>query len=160
VRATVAAIDPQLPVVQMRSMADQAKRSLVLERATAAIAGGLGLVAGVLAAIGLYGVLGYAVDARRRELALRSVLGAAPAELGRWVVAHAAPPVAIGLAVGLAAALAGGKLLSSLLFGVEARDPVTFVVVGVGLLAVALAAAAVPTSRALAIEPAHALREE
>ncbi len=160
VRRTVAAADPQLPVVDLFSMATQVKRSLALERATASLAGGLGLVAVVLAAIGLYGVLGYAVDSRRRELALRSVLGAEPSLLGRWVVAHAAPPVLAGLATGLIVAFAGGRLLAGLLFGVEARDPLTFAGVAVGLIAVALVAAAVPTSRALATEPALALRDE
>jgi predicted permease len=160
VRRTVAALDPQLPLVDLHSLATQVARSLALERSTAAIAAVLGGVAALLAAIGLYGVLAYAVDARRRELALRAVLGAGPRRLGGWVVAHAAPPVAAGLAVGLAAAFAGGRLLAGLLYGVAARDPVTFGGVAAGLVAVAIAAAAVPTARALAIEPAHALREE
>lgn len=160
VRRTVSALDPQLPIVNLHTMATQVKRSLMLERSTAAIAGGLGFVAAILSAIGLYGVLGYAVDSRRRELALRAVLGAEPSSLGRWVIAHAAPPVAIGLAAGLGVALAAGQLLSGLLYGVVPRDPVTFGGVSLGLLLVALLAAAVPTMRALGVQPAIALRDE
>jgi predicted permease len=160
VRRTISAIDPQLPLVDLHTLESQARRSLALERSTAGIAAGLGGVAALLAAIGLYGVLGYAVDARRRELALRAVLGAAPTELGRWVVAHAAPPVLGGLAVGLAAALAAGRLLGGLLFGIAPRDPTTFALVGLGVVVVATLAAAAPAARALGIEPAHALREE
>jgi putative ABC transport system permease protein len=160
VRPTLAAHQTPHPGAPHPSKGEQPKRARARERATAAIAASLGAIAALLAAIGLYGVLGYAVDARRRELALRAVLGAEPASLGRWVIAHAAPPVAIGMAIGLAVAFAGGRLLAGLLFGVAARDPVTFGGVALGLVAVAAAAAAVPTARALGIEPAHALREE
>jgi len=159
-RRKVAEVAPGLPVVELRTLEEQARRSLRVERITASLASALGGLAALLAAIGLYGILAYTVDARRRELALRSALGAAPAELGRWVIAHAAVPVVAGLAVGVAAALGASGILEKLLFGIAPRDPATFGAVVAGLLAVALAAALVPTRRALAIEPASALREE
>jgi predicted permease len=159
-RRRVAEVAPGLPVVELRTLAAQARRSLRVERITASLASGLGILAALLAAIGLYGVLAYAVDARRRELALRAALGAAPGELGRWVLGHAAAPVAAGLAIGVAAAFGASGVLEKLLFGIAPRDPATFAAVVGGLLAVALAAALVPARRALAIEPAAALREE
>ncbi|HLF57456.1 MAG TPA: ABC transporter permease, partial [Thermoanaerobaculia bacterium] len=126
-RRKVAEVAPGLPVVELRTLEEQARRSLRVERITASLA---------------------------------SALGAAPAELGRWVIAHAAVPVVAGLAVGVAAALGASGILEKLLFGIAPRDPATFGAVVAGLLAVALAAALVPTRRALAIEPASALREE
>ncbi len=160
VRRAIAEIDPQLPVVDLRPLAAQARRSLALERQTATIASGLGLTAALLAAIGLYGVLAYLVDARRRELALRSALGAAPVDLARWVAAQAASPVGIGLVAGLAAALAGGRLLAGLLFAVSPYDPLSFGAVAVGVAALATTASLVPARRALGVEPAQALRQE
>jgi predicted permease len=160
VRRVVAALDPQLPVINLRPLAEQARRSLELERQTATIASGLGATAALLAAIGLYGVLAYLVDARRRELALRSALGAAPRDLVRWVAGQAVSPVGIGLAVGLAAALAGGRLLAGLLFGVSPYDPISFAGVAIGVCGVAATASLVPARRALGVEPANALRQE
>jgi predicted permease len=160
VRQRVAELAPGIPVVEMRTLADQAKRSLRLERLTASVASALGTLAAALAAIGLYGVLAYAVDSRRRELALRAALGAAPRALSAWVVAHAALPVGIGLAAGAAVALAAGGRVGKLLYGVAPRDPATLAGVVAGLLAIATVAAAVPARRALAVEPAAALREE
>jgi predicted permease len=159
-RRKVAEVAPGLPVVELRTLSAQARRTLQVERVTASLASGLGILAALLAAVGLYGVLAYAVDARRRELALREALGAAPGRLGRWVLAHAATPVLAGLAVGVTAALAATGVLERLLFGVAPRDPATFLAVVAGLLVVAAAAALVPARRALAIQPATALREE
>jgi predicted permease len=160
VRRRVAEIAPGVPVVQLRTLAAQVERSLGLERATAGLATGLGGLAALLSAIGLGGVLGYTVDARRREIALRTALGAPPVRIGQTVLAQAAWPVALGLAAGLAIALVAVRWLSSLLYGVDARDPATFVLVPIALALVAVAAAALPTARALAIEPAQALRDE
>ncbi|HEX9801460.1 MAG TPA: ADOP family duplicated permease [Thermoanaerobaculia bacterium] len=160
VRRRVAAIAPAVPVVDLRLMTAQVERSLGLERATAGLATGLGLLAALLSAVGLGGVLGYSVDARRREIALRSALGAAPARIGRAVLSHVALPVALGLVAGLATALTAVRWLASLLYGVDAHDPATFVLVTLALVLVASAAAALPTARALAIEPAQALRDE
>jgi predicted permease len=160
VRRRVAELAPGVPVVDLRTLDAQVERSLGLERATAGLATGLGGLAALLAAIGLGGVLGASVDARRRELALRSALGAAPADIGRAVLAQAALPVGAGLAAGLALATGAVRWLASLLYGVDAHDPATFALVPLALVAVALAAAALPTWRALGIAPAKALRDE
>jgi len=160
VRRRVAELAPGVPMVDLRTLDAQVERSLGLERATAGLATGLGALAALLAAIGLGGVLGASVDARRRELALRSALGAAPADIGRAVLAQAALPVGAGLAAGLALATGAVRWLASLLYGVEAHDPATFTLVPLALVAVALAAAALPAWRALRIEPAQALRDE
>ena len=160
VRRRLLELAPGVPVEDLEPLADQARESLALERATAGIAAALGGVAALLSAVGLYGVLAYTVDARRRELAVRAALGAAPTGLGRWVLAHAAPPVAAGLAAGAAVAFAGSRLLERLLFGVPPHDPATFATVVVGLLVVACAATLVPTLRALRVQPALVLRED
>jgi len=114
----------------------------------------------LLAAVGLYGVLAYVVDSRHRELALRAALGAEPRALAGWAVRQAAVPVAVGLVAGLALALGGGKLLSSLLFGVSRFDLLSLLAVTLGIGAVAVAASLVPSRRALTVDPASALREE
>jgi len=160
VRRRVSAVAPEVPIVELRTLDDQVERSLGLERATAGLASGLGVLAALLSAIGLAGVLGYAVAARRREIALRSALGAAPAHIGRGVVRQAAAPVAAGLLAGLAIAIAASDWLSNLLHGVEAHDPVTFLLVPVTLILVAAAATLLPTLRALGVQPAQALRDE
>jgi len=160
VRRTVAGIDPHLPVTELRSLAAQRRVSLGIELQSAAIASALGLIAALLAAIGIYGVLAYAVDARRRELALRSALGAGPRALVTWVVGHATAPVAAGLVVGVALALAGGRLVGSLLYGIGPADPFTFASVSVALLGVAATATLVPARRAVETDPSSALRDE
>jgi len=160
VRQTISAIDPQLPVVDLRTLANQARRSLALERQTAAIASALGATAALLAAIGLYGVLAYVVDSRRRELALRAAMGAEPRSLLGWVAGQAATPVGAGLVAGILLALAGGRLLAGLLFGVSAFDPLSIASVFGGIAFVALAASLAPSRRALGVQPAAALRDE
>lgn len=160
VRRTAAAIDPQLPVVDLQPLAAQARHSLALEHAMASIASALGALAALLAALGLYAILSYGVAARRRELALRAALGAGRRQLGRLLVDLAGVPVARGLAAGLSAALAGGRLLGSLLFGVAAHDPATFAAVALGCTALAALAALRPALTAMRTQPAAALREE
>jgi len=160
VQRKVSEVAPDVPLAELRPLADQARRSLALERATASIAAALGLMAALLAAIGLYGVLAFTVDARRRELAVRTALGALPSRLGAWVVAHASRPVVGGLVAGTALAFAGSRLLSSLLFNVPPRDPLTFVSVGLTVLAVSALATVLPALRALRLEPALVLRDE
>ena len=160
VRRRVGELAPGVPMVDFRTLDTQVERSLGIERATAGLASGLGSLAALLSAIGLGGVLGSTVDARRREIALRTALGAPPLRIGQTVLTQAAWPVALGLAAGLAIALVAVRWLSTLLYGVDARDPATFALVPAALVLVAVAAAALPTARALAIEPAQALRDE
>jgi predicted permease len=160
VRRRAAEVAPGVPAVDLRPFAEDLERSLGLERASAGLATALGGLAALLSAVGLGGVLGYTVDARRREIALRTALGADPARIGRGVLGQIAVPVGAGLAAGLLVPLVAVRWIASLLYGVDGRDPATFALVPLAVVAIALAAAALPTARALAIEPAQALRDE
>jgi len=123
----------------------------------------LGLLASVallLAAIGIHGVLSYAVSQRTREIGIRMALGAEASGVRRLVVREGMSLAALGAAFGLAAAWGLTRWISSLLFGVTATDPVTFVVVPLGLALVALVATYVPARRATRVDPVRALRTE
>jgi len=118
------------------------------------------LLAIVLASVGLYGVLSYSVARRRREMGIRMALGAGSAAVRNMVVRHGLVLCGIGVAVGTLAALAGGHLIRSQLFGVEAWDPLTYGTVALLLLAVGTAAAWLPARRATRVDPVEALRVE
>jgi putative ABC transport system permease protein len=119
-----------------------------------------GLVALSLAAVGLYGVLAFAVARRTSEIGIRLALGAKQADVRRMVVRQGMVIVVGGLALGVGAALATSRILGSLLFGVSPRDPVTYATVVGVLLAVALLACWIPARRASGVDPAEALRSE
>jgi ABC-type antimicrobial peptide transport system permease subunit len=114
----------------------------------------------VLAAVGIYGVVAYGVVQRTRELGIRVALGAGGGTLLRMVIRQGMIPVLAGMALGLASALAGGRVLRSLLFGVDTGDPTTFVAVTCFLVAVSLAAIYLPARRAARSDPMVALRNE
>jgi putative ABC transport system permease protein len=117
----------------------------------------LGGIALLLAMVGIYGVVAYFVSQRTQEIGVRTALGATPADIWRFVVWRGMMPVAVGLAVGIALAFATSRLLSGQLYGVTARDPVTFIAVGVLLLLVAIVAMYVPARRAMRVSPVVAL---
>lgn len=117
-------------------------------------------IALLLAAIGIYGVISYSVTQRRREMGIRAALGASSASLVKLVLGNGLALTGAGLAVGVAGSLALTRLLESVLFGVEARDPLTMVVVGLTLAAVALLACYIPARRASKVDPSTALRYE
>ncbi len=160
VRNAVRAIDPELPLVDARSLEKEAARSLFLERTSATVSTALGVLAALLAALGVYGVLSYLVSGRVREMGIRAALGASAAELRRLVVTSGMKPAVIGLAIGLALALPSALLLRSGLFGVPFSDPLTYAVAGLILLGAAGVAAFVPAARAARVEPSVALRHE
>jgi putative ABC transport system permease protein len=114
----------------------------------------------LLAAVGLYAVMSYSVELRRREIGIRMALGAQPEKVRALVVADAIRIGAIGLAAGLAAALAATRVLQELLFGVRASDPTTFIEVSLLLLGVLVVAAYLPARRATQVDPIVALRTE
>jgi predicted permease len=114
----------------------------------------------VLASLGVYGVIAYSVSRRRRELGLRLALGARPGELAAVVVRSGLVPAAVGTVLGVALAMAGGRVLDGLLFGVDARDPVTIAVVALIVLVVAGAASCVPALRASRSDPMVAMRSD
>ncbi|HVQ16917.1 MAG TPA: FtsX-like permease family protein, partial [Vicinamibacterales bacterium] len=122
-----------------------------------AIAGGMGLVLGI---VGIYGVIAYVVSQRIREIGIRTALGAQPAGLLGTFVRHGLWLAGIGAALGLVAAAGLTRLMSSLLFGVTALDPVTYAAVSALLISAAVLASYLPARRALAIDPVQALRAE
>jgi predicted permease len=163
IRQAMREVDSNLPLSNIRTQIEQADETLAMERMFAKLLALFGLIAQQLAAIGLYGVMAYAVAQRTKEIGIRMALGADRRNVLMMVVRQGMTLTLIGIAVGLAAAYVLTKYLESLtsmLFGVEARDPWTFAVIG-GLLAiVALIACLVPGRRATKVDPLVALRYE
>jgi predicted permease len=160
IRQVVAAVDPAQPIDTVRTMADQRDRSLSTERVSAGLAATFGLLATLLAVVGLFGALSYSVTRRTRELGLRLALGAPRARIAGLVLREVATLCALGLLPALPIAYVGSRLVAHRLHGIGAADPwVTAGAVGVVVLAAAVAAA-VPLRRVTRIDPAEALRLE
>jgi ABC-type antimicrobial peptide transport system permease subunit len=136
----------------------QILETLVMERLMALLSGFFGVIAAVLAVVGLYGVIAYTVARRTNEIGVRMALGAGRRDVSRMILREAVVLIAIGMAVGLGLALAGGRAASSLLFGLEPRDPATLGAAVALLAAIALAASYLPARAAARIEPTAALR--
>ena len=160
VRNQVRELDPDLPVTRIMTMNEVVTRSVWQQRLYTALFGVFAAVALILATVGIYGVMSYAVTQRTREIGLRMALGAQRTDVVKLVVGHGVVVTAIGVGVGLAAALGLTRLMSSLLFGVTATDPITFAAVSVLLAGVALGACFVPARRAAKVDPMVALRYE
>jgi len=160
VRRIVAEIDPGLAVSNVRTLEDVVSRSIAAPRFTAALIGVFALLALVLAAVGIYGVVSYVVAQRAAELGIRVALGAQAGDVLRLVVGQGMQPVAAGLAAGLLGALALSGALRRLLYGVGATDVSTYAVVTVVLGGVALLACWLPARRASRTDPMVALRAE
>jgi ABC-type antimicrobial peptide transport system permease subunit len=126
----------------------------------AALATGLAVLALLLAAIGLYGVMSHQVIRRRQEFGIRVAVGAAPRSVTNLILARATSMIAIGVGTGIAASLASGRVIAALLFDVTPADPLTIAAVTLLLSAVSIAAALIPARRAARIDPMTALREE
>ena len=159
-RGHTAELDPTLPLSEVATMDQVVAATLARPRVNALLLSGFALVALALAAIGIYGVISYGVIQRTRELGIRTALGADSSRLLRLVVRQGMAPVLLGVALGAAGALAGGRVLRSLLFGVGVADPATFVAVTLFLLGVALLASYLPARRASRSDPMVALRSE
>ena len=160
VKRAIAAVDPNLTVVTVRTLATQLERSFDQQRAVASLAGLFGLVALALAAIGLYGVTAYGVAQRTKEMGVRMALGAGRGRVVALVLGGAFRRVGVGLALGLPLAVGAGYLLSAQLYGVEFWDPLAL---GLGTLALATCAflaAIIPANRAASISPIRALRTD
>jgi len=160
VRAKVRDLDPELPLSNVRTLDDWVAASAAQPRLNAVLIGAFAAAALLLAAIGIYGVIAYSVAQRTREIGLRMALGAQRSEVVGLVVREGMSVSAAGVGVGVAAALALSRVLASLVYGVDVRDPATFVAVAATLILVALAASAVPARRAAHVDPIVALREE
>jgi predicted permease len=156
----VAQIDPNLPVEDLRTLPQQVRENVFLDRFISVLSTGFASLATLLAAIGLYGVLAYTVAQRTREIGLRMALGAAPARVRAMVLRQVAWMTIVGGAIGLAFAVAIGQLASSLLYQLDGYDPTVLAAATVSLTLVALGAGLIPALRASKVEPMRALRYE
>ena len=159
VRREMAAVDPAL-AVQIQTLREHLKLALFPAEATGALLGGFGALALVLSMVGLYGMLAYAVSQRTREIGIRRALGAQSSDVLRLVTLQGIKLAAIGMVIGLAAALLSTRLLSFLLYGISATDPFIFAGVTAVFLAIVLLASYIPAYRAARVDPMVALRYE
>jgi putative ABC transport system permease protein len=160
VREVLAEMDPMIPIARIRPLETVRTESLGGEQFVLALLGAFGLVALVLAAVGIYGVTSRAARRRTREIGIRMALGARGADVVRMMLLRGLAVVGVGLAVGVVAALFATRALASLLYGVEPTDPVTLVSVVALLGGVAIAACYIPARRATAVDPLTSLRSE
>ena len=160
VRRELAALDPALPFLEIHTLAEEVDASAASERLTAALASLFGLLAGVLAAVGIYALLSYAVAQRSREIGIRMALGAGPLDIAEMVGRQSMMMVVIGLIAGLAAVWELAPLIRSLLYGVTPTDATSLVYAAGFVLLVSLLATAIPAGRATRVQPSSALRED
>jgi putative ABC transport system permease protein len=160
VRRTLIGIDADIAVFRTVSLEAHLAEALAANRLTAALVGVCGVMALLLAVVGVYGIVAYAVARRTREIGVRVALGAGPAQIFRLLIGEGGRIVAVGIAGGAIAALAGTRLLVSMLYGVSATDPLTFLSVPAILAVVAVVASSLPALRALRLNPVVALRQD
>jgi putative ABC transport system permease protein len=159
-REIVAALDTDLPVANLRTMDEMMAASVAAPRFRTTLVAIFAAVGLLLAAIGIYGVMSYAVTERTHEIGVRAALGAGRADVLRLVLGETIALAAVGVGVGVAGALATTRLIRALLFHVEPTDAVTFAAISLMLAATALAAGYIPARRAMRVDPMVALRYE
>jgi ABC-type antimicrobial peptide transport system permease subunit len=160
IRAAIARLDPRLPIYDVRPLEAYVASARATRRFTMLLATAFSVVALLLACVGVYGVLSYAVARRRHEFGVRLALGAAPARVVREVMLEGLALALAGCAAGLALATASLRLLGTQLYGVSPRDPLTFAA-GAAILGIAAAVACwIPARRATTVSPMEALRTE
>ena len=160
VRAKIANVDPEQPIYEPKTLAQLTSEELIGISFIATLMAVLGLIALVLASSGVYGVMAHSVTERTHEIGIRLALGASPKQVLQWIAARGIRLAVIGLAIGLGLALVAARLLSSLLYGVSATDPLIFAGIPALLALVALAACYLPTRKAMRVDPIVALRYE
>jgi ABC-type antimicrobial peptide transport system permease subunit len=162
VRRTVHALDRDTPVYDLHTMREVIanSESIWLPRFYGVLFGAFAFAALLLAAVGMYGVIAFTVRQRTREIGIRVALGATRADVLRLVLGQSAKLSGVGLVLGLAGAIAGGRLLSGMLYGIRPTDPATLIMVPLLLAAVALAASYLPARRAARVDPTRTLRDE
>jgi len=158
IRSAVAHVDDDQPIARAAAMTDRIVATLAPRRFNLELLGALAASALLLAAVGIYGIVAFAISSRTREIGVRLALGASPAHIARLALVRGAAPVAAGVLVGLSVSLAAARVVAGLLFGVQPRDPAALVFAVALVLAVALLAVAAPTRRALRVDPAVVLR--
>jgi predicted permease len=160
IRAAIHSEDPNLAIANAVTLSEAVDRSLAEQKLLAKLAGFFGILALLLAALGLYGVIAYSVARRANEIGIRMTLGARPSSIVNGVLRESLLLVALGLAIGVPAALACARLVSSQLYEVKPGDPWSIGVPAAILIATALAASFLPARRAALLDPLIALREE
>ena len=160
VRRELHALDPQLPLFRAGTLSGELSDTLDQPRFHATLLGVFGLIALGLAMVGIYGVTSHAVNQRTQEVGIRMALGARENDVLRLMLVQHLRPALAGIAIGTGAALALSQFMRSMLYGVGATDPWTFVVMAIGLLGVAVAACLIPARRAMRVDPLIALRNE
>jgi predicted permease len=159
-RDAVHAVDRNLPLLDVRTQDEQIAASLQQERIFANLTGGFGVLALALACIGIYGIMAYSVSRRTNEIGIRMALGAQPGRVLRMVMGEAWWMTLIGVVAGMSGALALGRVIGSMLYGLKAWDPATLAASAGLLIGVALAASWIPARRASGVDPMRALRHE
>jgi ABC-type antimicrobial peptide transport system permease subunit len=160
VRNEVRQLDAAMPVYELKTLEGQLDETLLTDRLVAALSAGFGFLATLLASIGLYGVMAFVVARRRKELGLRLALGAAPATVLWSVMREVLVLLAVGLAIGVPAAIGAGRFVAAQLYGVQPNDPWMALITVAVLAAVSAAAGLIPAQRASRIDPIMALRYE
>jgi len=159
-RAALRSIDAALPLYNVQTMESIVEQSTAQPRLNIALLGVFASAALLLATLGIYGVVSYSVAQRRQEIGVRMTLGAQRSDIVRLVLGEGSALAIIGVGIGVVAALFATRLVRSMLFEIGAADPMTFIVVAVVLLIVALAASLVPARRAAAVDPLLAIRAD
>ena len=160
IRAAMREVDPNLPVSRLRSLEQVRSISVAPQRFNLSLFGLFAALALLLAAVGIYGVMAYSVAQRTREIGIRVALGAQRGEVVRLLLCQGVGYAALGVILGVAGAFALTRLMTSLLYGVQPADPLTFVCVTLLLGCVALLACYFPARRAMRVDPIVALRSE
>jgi putative ABC transport system permease protein len=160
VRSEVWAVDKDQPVSNITTMNEILSSSVAKQRFNTLLLGIFAAVALVLAAVGIYGVISYSVTQRTREIGIRMALGATSRDVLGLVVGQGFALVSIGVVTGLVSAFVLTRLMESLLFGVSATDPLTFIAISAVLVAVAMLASYIPARKATKVDPMVALRYE
>jgi putative ABC transport system permease protein len=160
IRQAVHSIDKNLPVTDIRTLEDALGESISQERFRTFLLGSFSVIALLLAVIGISGVISYFVSQRRHEIGIRMALGAQRCDILRLILGQGTKLAVFGVGIGFAAALLLTRFMASLLYGVSATDPLTFGMVAIILLSVAMSACYIPASRATRVDPMVALRHD
>jgi len=159
-RSAIVSVDKDLPLLDLRTQNEQIADTTKEERIFASLTSGFGILALVLACIGIYGIMAYTVARRTNEIGIRMALGAQAGRVLRMILSEASWMAIVGVVVGLGAAVAMGRLITSMLYGLKPYDPLTLACAALLLVFVALAASLIPARRAASIDPIKALRHE